>query len=89
MSNNKEVCTPVNKKIINCISESIKLSSHIEPELFVDFNVKRGLRNSDHSGVLVGLTNIGEVIGYTKENDKVLPTEGRLLYRGIDIKDLV
>ncbi len=89
MSNNKEVCTPVNKEIINCISESIKLSSHIEPELFVDFNVKRGLRNSDHSGVLVGLTNIGEVIGYTKENDKVLPTEGRLLYRGIDIKDLV
>ncbi|MCK5663532.1 MAG: citrate synthase, partial [Thiotrichaceae bacterium] len=43
----------------------------------------------DHSGVLVGLTNIGEVIGYSKENGKIVPTEGQLLYRGIDINDLV
>lgn len=89
MNNKAEVCTPVNKKIINCISDSIKSSSYIDPKLFIDYNVKRGLRNSDHSGVLVGLTNIGEVIGYIKENDHVVPTEGRLLYRGIDIKDLV
>jgi len=82
-------CAPVNKKIINCISDSIKKSSDIDPELFIKYNVKRGLRNSDHSGVLVGLTNIGEVIGYLKDGDKVVPTEGRLLYRGIDIKDLV
>jgi len=84
-----EQCTPVNKKIIRCISDSIHESSHIKADLFSEYNVKRGLRNSDHSGVLVGLTNIGEVIGYIKEGDKVIPTEGRLLYRGIDINDLV
>lgn len=84
-----EVCTPVNKEIINCISESINVSSHIDTDLFTEYNVKRGLRNSDHSGVLVGLTNIGEVIGYSKENGEIVPTEGKLFYRGIDINDLV
>ncbi len=47
---------------------------------------KRGLRNNDRTGVLVGLTNIGDVVGYEKENGKVIAVPGRLLYRGIDIE---
>lgn len=64
-------------------------SSELDKELFTRFNVKRGLRNQDGSGVLVGLTNIGDVVGYEKEEDKVVPTHGRLYYRGINVSDLV
>lgn len=48
------------------LSDSIKSTSHIDNELFVKHNVKRGLRNEDHSGVLVGLTKIGDVVGYER-----------------------
>lgn len=64
-------------------------SSQIDKDLFNKYNVKRGLRNQDGSGVLVGLTNIGDVVGYEKENDEVIPCEGRLYYRGININNLV
>jgi citrate synthase len=63
-------------------------SSQIEKDLFERFNVKRGLRNQDGSGVLVGLTNIGDVVGYEKNEDKIVPVHGRLFYRGININDL-
>lgn len=76
-------------KLINTLSEHVKKASYIEPGLFEKYNVKRGLRNADHTGVLVGLTNIGDVVGYTKENDKLVPVDGRLIYRGIDVEDLV
>ncbi len=64
-------------------------SSQIDKELFNRFNVKRGLRNQDGSGVLVGLTNIGDVVGYEKDGDKVIPCHGQLFYRGINLYDLV
>jgi citrate synthase len=77
------------KKFLASLSESVTKACHIDNELFEKYDVKRGLRNSDGTGVLVGLTNIGEVIGYKKEQDKVIPIPGRLLYRGIDIDDIV
>ena len=52
--------------IIYKLSESIKSTSRIDNELFTKYNVKRGLRNEDHSGVLVGLTQIGDVVGYDR-----------------------
>ena len=70
------------------LEESVKKSCQIDSELFEKYDVKRGLRNSDGTGVLVGLTNIGEVLGYKKEGDKVIAIPGRLLYRGIDIEDI-
>lgn len=76
--------------IIKRLSESIKTTSHIDNDLFVKYNVKRGLRNEDHSGVLVGLTKIGNVVGYEALPGgglKAIP--GRLIYRGIDVEDLV
>ncbi|QEP44793.1 citrate synthase [Ectothiorhodospiraceae bacterium BW-2] len=82
------ICTPKTDVIEN-ISESIKCSSYIDLALFDQFNVKRGLRNADHSGVLVGLTNIGEVVGYQKEGELLIPVEGELYYRGISVNDLV
>ncbi len=73
------------------LSETIKETSRIEPDLFKQFGVKRGLRNEDHSGVLVGLTNIGDVVGYERlpDNQGLKAIPGRLVYRGIDVEDLV
>jgi citrate synthase len=64
-------------------------ASQIDKELFETFNVKRGLRNQDGSGVLVGLTNIGDVVGYEKKDGQVIPREGKLFYRGLDVEDMV
>lgn len=76
--------------LIYKLSETIKSTSRIDKELFTQFNVKRGLRNDDHSGVLVGLTKVGDVVGYEKLPEgglKAVP--GKLFYRGIDVEDLV
>lgn len=65
-------------------------SCEINKELFSQYNVKRGLRNADFSGVLVGLTNIGNVVGYSRDvNGVSLPKHGELYYRGYEVKDLV
>ncbi len=53
------------------------------------FNIKRGLRNQDGSGVLAGFTSISEVHGYVVSEDEKTPIHGQLSYRGYDIKDLV
>jgi citrate synthase len=76
--------------MIDKLSESIKRTTIIDKELFTKYNVKRGLRNDDHTGVLVGLTNIGDVVGYDRMPDGSLQAvPGKLIYRGIDVKDLV
>lgn len=65
-------------------------SCEIDKELFNQYNVKRGLRNADFSGVLVGLTNIGNVVGYSRDvNGVSIPMNGELYYRGYEVKDLV
>lgn len=76
-------------KLISRLEPTVRKSCQIDNELFEKYEVKRGLRNSDGSGVLVGLTNIGEVVGYKKEDGKVVAIPGRLLYRGIEIEELV
>ncbi len=70
-------------------SAEVRNSPNFNEESFLRFNVKRGLRNSDGSGVLVGLTEIGDVHGYIVDENEVVPDDGRLCYRGIRIDDLV
>ena len=78
------------KGLLNKLSGSIEKNSHIETDLFEKYNVKRGLRNADHTGVLVGLTRIGDVVGYRKtETGSLKAIDGQLLYRGINVADLV
>jgi citrate synthase len=62
---------------------------YIDSELYGKYSVKRGLRNANNSGVLVGLTRVGEVHGYIISEDEQQPVEGKLFYRGIDIEDIV
>ncbi|MFC2137781.1 citrate/2-methylcitrate synthase [Bacteroidota bacterium] len=69
--------------------KTINESYQIDKELYTNFNVKRGLRNKDGSGVLTGLTRIGGVTGYIKEDEEIIPVHGKLRYRGIEINELV
>lgn len=64
-------------------------NDYIAPELYNKYDVKRGLRNSNGTGVLVGLTGIGDVQGYVTEEGKKVPIEGQLFYRGVEIRDLI
>lgn len=77
---------------INKLDKLSKLAEDnniIDNENYVKYDVKRGLRNSNGTGVLVGLTKIGDVHGYIIDEGEKIPSEGRLTYRGIDIEDIV
>jgi citrate synthase len=76
-------------ELLNELSSLAQTSSVIAPELFTKYQVKRGLRDLDGRGVLVGLTEIGEVHSYIVDENEMIPVPGRLIYRGIDIVDIV
>ena len=61
----------------------------INPELYSEYNVKRGLRDKNGSGVLAGLTSISSIEAYQYENGEKIPADGCLKYRGYNINDLV
>ncbi|MDZ4179843.1 MAG: citrate/2-methylcitrate synthase [Coriobacteriia bacterium] len=66
-----------------------KASSLIDTELYTQYDVKRGLRDVSGKGVLAGLTQIGDVVGSAADGDAYVPIPGELVYRGIEINDLV
>ena len=71
-------------------TEIIKNTDYIKDELYIKNDVKRGLRNADGTGVVVGLTRVGQVVGYDyDENGNKIPTDGKLYYRGYDVEELV
>ncbi len=76
-------------EFISTIAKEIVKRNSIDKELYKKFDVKRGLRNADGSGVIAGLTKISSVVGSKKEDGKLVPVDGQLLYRGIDIRELV
>ena len=72
--------------LIYKLSEEMKEATRIDTELFSKFDVKRGLRNEDGTGVLVGLTRIGNVVGYERvPGGGLKPIPGKLFYRGYDL----
>ena len=76
--------------LIYKLTDAVKEQCKIDNSLFPKYGVKRGLRNEDGSGVLVGLTNIGNVVGYEKNDEGGLtPIEGQLFYRGYELDSLV
>ena len=60
-----------------------------DPALYNRFNVKRGLRNPDGTGVVAGITSISNVHGYLTDEGVRIPDKGRLIIRGYDIEGLV
>ena len=65
------------------------VSGRIDQNLYIEYDVKRGLRDSNGAGVLTGLTEISDVNGYAMVDGVKVPADGQLFYQGIEVKDLV
>lgn len=63
--------------------------SKIDPELYTKYDVKRGLRDINGKGVLVGLTEISEISSTREVGGKTVPADGELFYRGYNVKDII
>ncbi len=61
----------------------------IDPSLYGKYDVKRGLRDINGKGVLVGLTEISEVCATKRDGDQIIPADGELFYRGYNVKDII
>lgn len=80
----------INKEYDTSILSSARDAYCVLPrELYEKYDVQRGLRKKDGSGVMAGLTSIGDVKGYYFDDGEKIPCEGRLRYRGIDVYDIV
>ena len=79
-----ELMPSIEKLADKCIK-----NGYIDPALYDIYEVRRGLRYKSGRGVLTGLTEIGEVKSYTIDDGEMIPCEGKLYYRGIDIEEIV
>ena len=74
---------------LKMLCEEFRRNNQIPPEKFDLYNVKKGLRNPDGTGVMAGLTLICNVHGYLIDDGERIPDEGKLTYRGIDVQEIV
>lgn len=79
----------IDEATLKMYADKIRANGVIDPALYEKYNVKRGLRNEDGTGVLVGLTCIGNVHGYIISESEKVAVPGQLFYRGINVNDLV
>ena len=70
-------------------AEEIEEATRIDKEIYEKYSIKRGLRNKNGTGVLVGVTKVGDVCGYEIKDGEKLPAEGELYYRGYPLTSLV
>lgn len=78
-----------NQELFKKLCQLSKDIYSIDSELYSKYSVKRGLRNSNGSGVLVGLTKVGDVHGYLLDEGEKIADDGILRYRGINVNDIV
>ncbi|MBQ9166566.1 MAG: citrate synthase [Oscillospiraceae bacterium] len=81
--------TPESTQYLHKLSSQLQITNHIRPELYDKYQVRRGLRNPDGTGVVAGLTQVGSVMGYYMEDGEKVPMNGRLIYRGVNVEDLI
>ncbi len=74
---------------IKTLCDKIRKNNYIDPADYDHFNIKRGLRNSDGTGVMAGITNVCTVEGYYIDDGEKVPREGHLYYRGYNMEDIV
>ena len=79
----------VDKRWLTAQAKKVRRVNWIDPALYRLYGVKRGLRNDNGTGVLVGLTTIGNVHGYVMNEGEKQPIPGELYYRGINVEDIV
>lgn len=78
----------LNNEILH-LADLCNKNNSIEPDLYIQYKVNRGLRDLDGNGVLTGLTEISEIKSFEYVNNKKIPCDGKLFYRGYNVKDLV
>lgn len=71
------------------LKNELFMKDKIDPNLYIDYDVKRGLRDSTGKGVLTGLTEISDVVSFGMDNGHKVPVEGNLYYHGVNVKDLI
>lgn len=81
--------TPITNENVEFLVEELYKHNKINSDDFNRFGVKRGLRNSDGTGVMAGLTKISSVDGYYIDDGERVPKEGHLFFRGVDMADIV
>ena len=74
---------------LESLCEEYKKNNRIDAADFIKHDVKRGLRNADGSGVVAGLTRICNVHGYLISDGERIPDEGELIYRGVNVEDII
>ena len=74
---------------LKAYAEEIEEATRIDKEIYEKYSIKRGLRNKNGTGVLVGVTKVGDVCGYQIKDGEKLPTQGELYYRGYPLTSLV
>ena len=89
MDEKKNENAEVLEEEIVSLEQELLHSHRINPNLYIEYDVKRGLRDSAGKGVLTGLTEISDVNGYQLINGRRIPSEGMLYYQGINIQDLI
>ena len=75
--------------LIDSLCVQYQKQNHIDLACYEKYDVKRGLRNADGTGVMAGVTQIGNVQGYYIQDGERQPAPGRLIYRGIDVEELI
>jgi citrate synthase len=88
MNHDEKLDLKIDTALLDELTQNAEKMNRIPLELYQKYSVKRGLRNDDGTGVLVGLTEIGDVHGYIIDEGQIVPVDGRLEYRGININDI-
>ncbi len=83
------VLTPEQRDSLAYLCEEYRKYNYIDSGDWAKYGVKRGLRNANGTGVLAGLTSICDVVGYEMKDDERVPCEGQLIYRGIDVAEII
>ena len=88
MNHDEKLGLKIDTALLDELTQNAEKTNRIPLDLYQKYSVKRGLRNDDGTGVLVGLTEIGDVHGYIIDEGQIVPVDGRLEYRGINISDI-
>ena len=81
--------TTVEKSAFEELVKQCTRSGSIDPSLYVDYDVKRGLRDSNGNGVLTGLTEISDVVGTRSDNGRKVPVDGELYFQGFNVAEII
>lgn len=71
------------------LQQELEKNHRIDQNLYIEYDVKRGLRDASGKGVLTGLTEISDVCAYKLINGRKIPADGELFYQGVNVKDIV